>query len=277
VNNQRVTDSGLASLANDLITGRGLAHVVVITSGTTGNAALRDLDLRGPRLLVAVMYDGEQGESPEDVTRLLDPMNAGGSFDLAIADPHHTYESTTAGLELGLQLVRPGGVMLVHDCLPPRELMAAEFQPGPWCGESYAAFRDVCLAHHLPWITLHADFGIGVVVQTDVARSPRDFAAVRAHDSAACRAEYEHDPYAFMQVVAADDAEAAINALLAHEEITHLRATFDGWDAPSSPRLPEPPAPRITRSLEIELLVKQVNLLREERDQLAALSGEFIT
>ena len=262
-----MTDSGLAALANDLITERGLTHVAVITSVTTGNPALRDLDLRLPRLLVAVTYDGEHGETPADIAHLLHAMNGEGTFNLVIADPHHTYESTTAGLELGLELVRPGGVMLVHDCLPPRELMATEFQSGAWCGESYAAFRDVCLAQDLPWFTLDVDLGIGVVVKTDAVGSTRNVAAAVAHDSDASRAAYEHDPYAFMQVVAAADAEAAFDGLLAGNDITHLLASFKGWNAPTSPRLPESP-PLITPSVEIELLVKQVNLLREERDQL---------
>ena len=270
-----MAEPGLAKFANDLITRRGLSRVAVITSNTTGNPTLQALDLRRPRLVVAVKYDGEHGETPADVDELLQPMNIDGTFDLVIADPHHTFDSTTAGVELGLRLLREGGVMLVHDCLPPRELMDPEFQPSEWCGESYAAFRAVCLARELPWFTMHTDFGVGVVIKSHPTDSPLGQTLEVAHTTGLSRAAYELDPYVMMRVVLADDGAAALECLVTNQSLSHLLASFEGWDEPTSPRLADTFPPPLDPGVAFTLLAQQAAALRQERDQLRSRLREL--
>lgn len=222
----------LGGLANSLMAQPDRSRVVALTASTTGNPALRALDLSLPRLFVSVpLADGEHAttaETPPEGSLVL--LGLEGTIDLVMADPHHTYQASVAGLIDGLRLLRAGGVMLVHDCLPPPDLMAPEFQEGSWCGESYAAFRDVCRAFGLPWFTINADFGIGVVGRP--VANPRSFAASQmpAHDPVRSQQEYLANPYTFMRAVAATDAHVAIQRMAAGEPVDDLVQEFPGWE-----------------------------------------------
>ena len=109
-----MTTLGLGGLANSLMREPDMRRVVVLTSRATGNRALNRLDLVLPDLLAAVQY--------MDPSRLRDEVTGlglTGTIDLVVADPFHTYSSSWACLDVALDLLRDGGVLAVHDCLPP--------------------------------------------------------------------------------------------------------------------------------------------------------------
>lgn len=264
--------SGLGEFANAMMAQPRRSRVVALTATTTGNPALRALDLRLPRFFMSVKLDGGSPgtEAVAPAQDLPELRGLAGTIDLVIADPHHTYEDSVAGVHAGLALLRAGGVMLVHDCLPPRELMDPAFQPGSWCGESYAAFRDVCLAREMPWFTINADFGIGVVVRLSRATvpTPRD-APLSQHDPVRSREGYLADPYRFMRAVAPSDAPDALERLASRMPVDDLVQVFPGWEGtdlwPPRDRGGEGrPGHRVHARTAIELLSQQLELLRSQ-------------
>ena len=70
--------------------------------------------------------------------------DVGESFDVVFVDPHHDRSTSRVDIEQGLDVLAPGGTMVVHDCLPPRKSMAGQdFEHGEWLGQTYLAFLDV--------------------------------------------------------------------------------------------------------------------------------------
>src|SRR5262245_61129175 len=42
-------------------------------------------------------------------------------YDIMLIDPWHTFEASLEALQMGFSLLREGGTMVVHDCLPPSQ------------------------------------------------------------------------------------------------------------------------------------------------------------
>ena len=84
-------------------------------------------------------------------------------FDVMLVDPFHDYRDSARDLATAFALLEPGGALVVHDCLPPREALAGpEFKRGAWCGVTYKAFIDFVLARRdLRYLTVDADYGCG--------------------------------------------------------------------------------------------------------------------
>lgn len=217
----RMSYGWLGEFANQLMADHGFTRVAAVTARTTGNPALETLDLRTPQFFVSVQYEGRPEQQVQSVTELVAALGLTGSLDLVVADPHHTYESSEEALAVSLDLLRPGGVMLVHDCLPPPELTAPLFQPGNWCGVTYAAFRDLCVERGLPWGTVDWDFGIGVVVQGE--GPGRAATGARNSDLEVNRNRFEADPYGFMRAVPLGNAGRAVDRLRNAQTISDLR------------------------------------------------------
>jgi hypothetical protein len=229
-----VTTVGLGGLANALMREPDMRRVVVLTARATGNPALSRLDLGLPDLLTAVQY-----EDPDRLHDEVTSLGLTGTVDLVVADPFHTYASSWVCLGTALDLLRDGGVLAVHDCLPPPQWATPEQLPELWCGVSFAAFRDLCTHRGLAWCTADADFGIGIAVAS------RDRAAVVVDDAwtrethEAYLARYVADPFGFMRAVRADRALDAITCLRDGSPLDAIAAVFPGWGAARATREPQ--------------------------------------
>ncbi len=86
-------------------------------------------------------------------------------FDMIFVDPWHSYESSYRDIESAFRLLNPGGVVVVHDCLPPSfEIADPNFRPGSWTGQTYLAFLDIVREHtEVAYSTIDTDFGCGVI------------------------------------------------------------------------------------------------------------------
>lgn len=86
-------------------------------------------------------------------------------FDLVLVNSWHEYETSWRDLQKAFRLIRPGGMLLVHDCLPPRAEIAGPLPiPGEWCGVSYQAYVDFVHGRNdLTFYTVDCDYGCGVV------------------------------------------------------------------------------------------------------------------
>jgi SAM-dependent methyltransferase len=108
-------------------------------------------------------------EIPSD--EFFEALPADATFDVVFVDGLHLYEQALRDAENALAHLAPGGVVLMHDCNPPAEPVAARdpaetFAAGyrAWCGDVWKSVvhlratrpdLDVCV--------LDTDFGIGVV------------------------------------------------------------------------------------------------------------------
>lgn len=216
----------LGELANILLADAGVTRAAIITSPGTGNPAVKAFDLLRLRFAVSLQY-----ESASEIEELI--SFGAATFDLVVVDPLHTYESSTECYERSLELLRPGGLLLSHDCVPPPEITQPQFTPGNWSGVTFAAFRDVMSARHVPWFTLAADFGIGVALadhRSGTDESVDEFPAWSRETHDQYIDQYQRDPFGLMRTVRAEAWPEAIRRLRAHLPLSDLAADFESWD-----------------------------------------------
>ena len=118
-------------------------------------------------------YSTPQGTSSELVRTVLASRRA--HYDLVFVDSCHTYENSYEDIIGAFELVRPGGVMVVHDCNPTTASMAVpQVQMGEWCGVNYWAFLDFVLGRsNIRYYTVDCDYGCGVVYKLPHAHAPK--------------------------------------------------------------------------------------------------------
>jgi methyltransferase family protein len=89
----------------------------------------------------------------------------GLAYDVILVDAWHEYDNVLNDLTSALSLLRPGGTVVAHDCMPPdADHATPEYHPGPWCGVSYEAFLDFVLAtNRLSYLTVDTDYGCGII------------------------------------------------------------------------------------------------------------------
>lgn len=99
------------------------------------------------------------------------------SIDVALIDGLHTYEQSYKDVINTLNYMQPRGVILIHDCNPPTEIMALPASswediknrniPGwdrRWCGDVWKSIvRLRATREDLKIFVLDCDYGIGVV------------------------------------------------------------------------------------------------------------------
>ena len=99
--------------------------------------------------------------------------------DVVFIDGLHTYDQTYRDVRNALKILRPGGVILVHDCLPAsaaEAVVAPSYEEvrringpawnGAWTGDGWKAIVAV-RSGHLPAqaCVLNCDHGIGIIWQ----------------------------------------------------------------------------------------------------------------
>lgn len=90
---------------------------------------------------------------------------AADKVDICLVDGWHIYDCAIRDLTCAYDLLADGGVLVVHDCLPPNELIASPmWHPGEWCGVSYKAYLDFVLDRtDLRYCTVDVDYGCGII------------------------------------------------------------------------------------------------------------------
>jgi Methyltransferase domain len=105
-----------------------------------------------------------------DISSALDQLKADASkIDICLVDGFHTYDCAIRDLKCAFELLSDGGVLVVHDCLPPSESVASPtWIPGDWAGVSYRAYLDFVLARNdSDYCTVDVDWGCGIIVKND--------------------------------------------------------------------------------------------------------------
>ena len=109
-----------------------------------------------------ITHPSASGDSGECRAAL---MSAGKRYDIVFIDPWHSYEGSRQDLELGVELLAPGGVLVVHDCHPTRpEIAQPEQREGEWMGVTYLAFLDLMRDRtELDYCVADMDYGCAVI------------------------------------------------------------------------------------------------------------------
>lgn len=103
-----------------------------------------------------------------DIGAALSQLKADANkIDICLVDGFHSYDCTIRDLKCAFELLSDGGVLVVHDCLPPSESVASPtFKPYGWAGLAYRAYLDFVLARDdLDYCTVDADWGCGIIVK----------------------------------------------------------------------------------------------------------------
>jgi methyltransferase family protein len=164
-----------AHLINHLAEVHGYRHYLELCTFTTGRR-YAEIDRSQLQTCVRLMYrcpdDFDDGLPTDYRSNTLDIgeslkkiSDEGRRFDIALVDSWHEYETSWRDLVEGFRLIREGGTLVVHDCLPPRsEIAVPKYIPGEWCGVSYQAYVDfISERHDLAVYTVDTDYGCGVI------------------------------------------------------------------------------------------------------------------
>jgi hypothetical protein len=155
----------------------GLGGFLEMSTPTTGLVFSEVLnDVPAPhRLVYNCPEDADDGElytyrteaptSDELVHAILAANHGLPCYDIIFVDPFHTYACSSIDLYGAFVLLRPGGIMVVHDCNPHDASIASpESTPSEWCGVTYMAFIDFVLCREgLSFYTVDTDYGCGVI------------------------------------------------------------------------------------------------------------------
>jgi len=111
-----------------------------------------------------------------DIGECLSEINSKGlRYDIILVDSWHEYDTSYRDLRDAFDLIDEGGMLVVHDCLPPNAASTgAKFIPGGWCGLSYKAYLDFVYARHdLDYFTVDTDIGCGIIRKLKQRVEPR--------------------------------------------------------------------------------------------------------
>lgn len=85
-------------------------------------------------------------------------------FDVIFFDPVHVRPDVDLALRALPRLLTPGGVLVVHDCVPGHERQTSVQRcPGSWVGETYKAFALLRRHNMRQTVTVSEDFGVGLI------------------------------------------------------------------------------------------------------------------
>jgi hypothetical protein len=89
---------------------------------------------------------------------------AGETFDLIFVDGDHHHDQVLRDVENGLAVLRRGGCIVMHDCLPPHASWATpERTQNEWCGTAWRAFAKLRERLDLECVCGAFDCGVGIV------------------------------------------------------------------------------------------------------------------
>jgi hypothetical protein len=131
----------------------------------------------------------------DDFFASYEPMLRSHGIDVCFVDGLHTYEQALRDVVNALKYLKPGGVILVHDCNPVSEIMGCPAESinelirrgipgwdGAWSGDVWKAIVHLRSRHQdLRAFVLDCDTGVGIVTRGAAAATlPYTEAEIRA-------------------------------------------------------------------------------------------------
>ena len=167
-------------LINHLVVSRKYTRYLEFCTANTGfcySKINRDnLDI-SHRMLYRCPSDFEDGlpiDFRTDKLEIAEQINKvkqnGIKYDIILSDPWHEYETSYRDIEVCFDLLKPGGVLVVHDCFPPSsEIVGYTAKEGSWCGVTYKAYIDFVInrSRELKYYTVNIDYGCGLIFKRE--------------------------------------------------------------------------------------------------------------
>jgi SAM-dependent methyltransferase len=117
------------------------------------------------RMLAGTAYPSEDIVPPEQLAASL----FNNHFDLIFFDPLHVRPEVDRTIKILCGLLKPGGILVLHDCNPEDEALTSVSRPrGAWMGETYKAFANFHQHNPKRSLTIDVDYGVGVIVNNDL-------------------------------------------------------------------------------------------------------------
>lgn len=89
--------------------------------------------------------------------------------DIVFIDGLHSYEQSYKDVLNSLEILNPGGIIFIHDCLPGNEREASpEMVPGAWCGDVWKTIIRVQNLYNIDVFTVDIPYGLGVVTRKEI-------------------------------------------------------------------------------------------------------------
>ncbi len=86
-------------------------------------------------------------------------------FDLVFIDGLHLSEQVLRDVENSMKVLRPGGVILLHDCNPPTEGAGSRSMcSGVWCGDVWRAWGELSAMFDGFFACADTDLGCGLIL-----------------------------------------------------------------------------------------------------------------
>lgn len=116
------------------------------------------------------------------MTQLTPSMENEFCPDIIFIDGLHEHNQVYRDIENALAILSPGGVIILHDCLPTSEKMQehhTESQDALWTGDVWKAFVRARAKLPYEMYTINTDFGCGIIdtrirKRSDTAGMPTD-------------------------------------------------------------------------------------------------------
>lgn len=169
-------------IVNALIAGRGYRRYLEICTPTTGGQFSR-IDRSHLQCCHRLLYrcagdfeDGSEVTYRNADEKIVSAPDGEKPYDIVFVDSFHSFACSARDLGLAFELIRPGGMVVVHDCAPAeKEMCGEEFHGGCWCGQTYWAYIEFVLCRRdLTYCTVDTDFGCGLIHKVTAGRADMD-------------------------------------------------------------------------------------------------------
>lgn len=92
-------------------------------------------------------------------------------FDIIFIDGLHYYDQVKKDIKHSLERLEPGGIIIIHDCLPTSPLEAVIPMPEPlvsaWTGDVWRINFDLMCQPNIKYHVLNSPYGLGCVSPTN--------------------------------------------------------------------------------------------------------------
>ena len=218
--------------------------------------------------------DIEDGSTNSD--HLLDTMlrwlGKRPKYDVILCDPYHSYSDSLNDLRNAWILLVPGGTLVVHDCNPATAQHASPLQrDGIWCGRTFEAFLDFVREADLPYFTIDADHGIGVIRKERKGCGNHPFDSLFKTMAPAGRALWDGTPPDDDRFAVFDSRRSTLLNLVTVEEFSTICQNFPVGSSDRSESAPDE-----SHLLLVEGLPRTGRALSRSRTEIVARYEEMV-
>lgn len=94
--------------------------------------------------------------------------NPNKKYDVIFIDGHHDSEYVHRDINNSLKALNDGGIIFIHDCLPPVKNASIKFHDGitwAWCGDGFKVIHSIVknYADLLTCCVVNTDWGVGIL------------------------------------------------------------------------------------------------------------------